>query len=58
MVGEPRHRVNSRLITVDILGLDFTSPPTLTLPGVLDMDVLGPENVQFILVCLSDLTCT
>jgi len=48
MEGEPRHSVDRRLITVEILGLDFTSGVTVTLPGVLASEVLAPESEIYI----------
>lgn len=47
MDGDPRHRVDRRLITVEILGLDLLSGVMLTLPGVLDTDTLGPTSPTF-----------
>lgn len=43
MVGDPRQSVESRLITVEILGLDFASGREM-LPGVLAVDRLGPDS--------------
>ena len=41
ILGDPLHNVESRLITVDTLGLDFTSGVTLIFPGVAERDVFA-----------------
>ena len=44
IAGDPRHNVDNKLITVDILAFDLTSGVMVTLPGVLDIEVLGPGS--------------
>lgn len=44
ILGEPLHRVDRRLMTVDIPGLVLLSVVIPTLPGVLVTDALWPTS--------------
>lgn len=46
MAGDPRHKVESRLITVDTLGFPLDSGVAVTLPGVPDITDTLPENMN------------